>query len=43
MGAQYTKTRHNVGSLCLDYLVEKHRAGPYKMKVSAFFPPDQSV
>ena len=33
MGAQYSKTRHNVGLLCLDYLVEKHRAGPYKMKV----------
>ena len=34
MGQQYQKTRHNVGMLCLDYMVEKHRSGPYKMKVS---------
>jgi peptidyl-tRNA hydrolase len=34
MGATYSKTRHNVGMLCLDYLVAKHRTGPYKMKVS---------
>jgi len=34
MGQQYQKTRHNVGMLCLDYMVEKHRGGPYKMKVS---------
>ena len=34
MGGQYAKTRHNVGMLCLDYMVEKHRSGPYKMKVS---------
>jgi len=34
MGQQYQKTRHNVGMLCLDYMVDKHRSGPYKMKVS---------
>ena len=34
MGQQYQKTRHNVGILCLDYMVEKHKSGPYKMKVS---------
>lgn len=34
MGAQYAKTRHNVGMMCMDYMVEKHRAGPYKTKVS---------
>ncbi len=34
MGSQYSKTRHNVGMICLDYIVEKHRSGPYKTKVS---------
>lgn len=34
MGSTYSKTRHNVGMMCLDYLVEKNHQGSYKTKVN---------
>jgi peptidyl-tRNA hydrolase len=33
MGKEYARTRHNVGNLCLDYIVKKNRLS-YKDKVN---------